>query len=95
MRGIRWSPEAFADLDRIDTRHREIDPDYSRQIGNDVVKAAYFLAEFPQAGTAIPGKPVRKWRVGSSPYLLLYRPSQKVIEIARLVHHARDWTRFV
>jgi plasmid stabilization system protein ParE len=61
----------------------------------DALRAAGFIAQFPHAGEAIAGTSVRKWRVAHTPYVLLYRPSRHMIEIARLVHHARDWTRFV
>lgn len=95
MREIRWAPRARADLESLDAYYRDTDPDFSRRIGMEALRAARFLMQFPHAGEAIAGKPVRKWRVACTPYVFLYRPSDTMIEIARLVHQARDWTRFV
>ena len=95
MRGIRWSPRARADLESLDAYYLETDPEFSRRVGEAALRACIFLAQFPHAGEAIPDKPVRKWRVPHTPYVLLYRSSETMIEVARLVHFARDWTRFV
>jgi len=95
MREIRWAPRARADLESLDSYYRDTDPDFSRRIGSEAIRASRFLAQFPHAGETIEGKPVRKCRVAHTPYVLLYRPSETMIQIARLVHHARDWTRFV
>lgn len=95
MRKIRWAPKARADLESLDAYYRGAEPDFSQRVGIETLKAAHFLAQFPHAGEGIPGKPVRKWRVARTPCVLLYRTSDTMIEITRLVHYARDWTRFV
>lgn len=95
MRDVRWSPLARADLESLDAFYRDTDPEFARRVGEEALRATRFLAQFPHAGESVSGKPVHKWRVANTPYLLLYRPSRSMIEVARLVHFARDWTRFV
>jgi toxin ParE1/3/4 len=95
MRSIRWSVDARADLADIDDYYRAIDSDLALRIGRQAVAAARFLAEYPNAGERLTDREVRRWRVVRTPYVLLYRVDGSILRINRVVHAARDWTRFV
>lgn len=95
MIAVKWSFRAQRDLAGIDDYYHPLDPDHAARAGNMAIAAARFLTHHPEAVEAIPETGLRKWRVGRTPYILLYRVQGQTLRIVRLVHAARDWQRFV
>ena len=95
MRAPRWSKPAQADFVEIDAFYRLRQPGYAQEVLERAVAAGEFLCRHPEAGEAIEETPLRKWRVTGTPYILLYRMTDNIVRISRVVHAARDWRRFV
>ena len=95
MRTVKWSPQAQSDLAAIDLYYRNRDPSYSYRIGIQAIRTGEFLASHPEGGEQVMGGPRRKWRTAGTPYIILYRPTRTELRIVRVIHVARDWTRFV
>jgi toxin ParE1/3/4 len=91
MKRAAWTPDAKADLARIDDFYAEIAPDYADRVGDAALAAARFLVQFPYAGTSIDIDDARKWVVRPTPYILIYRPQRDTIQILRVRHMAEDW----
>ena len=90
MRTVRWSRDAQADVASIDSHYHQLNPGYAARVARLAVRAGRFLAENPEAGPPV-GNQTRKWRVSGTPYLLFYRPEEKVLRIVRIMHAARNW----
>jgi toxin ParE1/3/4 len=90
MNKARWTPSAQDDLAALDDESSQLDPEYAQRVGRAALAAARFLAEQPGAGPVLDGT-VRKWRVRSTEYVILYRMAGKGVEIIRLQHARRDW----
>jgi toxin ParE1/3/4 len=66
-----------------------------------VARGFEFLQSFPHAGSRVPMRrrrfaSYRVWRVpGFRSYLIFYRVRNRRIEVARVVHGARDWQSFL
>jgi toxin ParE1/3/4 len=92
---VWWSPEAKADLDRIDDYFAGRDPIHADQVTMLAIAAAQFLAQNPEAGPILQRTRQRKWRVAKTRYILVYRPDGDILRINRVFHAARDWQRFL
>jgi plasmid stabilization system protein ParE len=91
MKRAHWTPDAKADLAKIDDFYTEIALDYADKVGDAAIAAAQFLLQFPYAGTSIDIDDVRKWRVRATPYILIYRTQRDAVQILRIRHMAEDW----
>jgi plasmid stabilization system protein ParE len=92
MKRARWTEPAQADFARIDDFYQPLAPAFADRLGDAALRTARFLAENPRAGTIIEGE-LRKWRITSFDYVLLYRVVADGVEILRM-HHAREnWRR--
>lgn len=88
MRRARWAGPAQSDFARIDDFYQPLSPAFADGLGRASLHSARFLAENPRAGTLIEGE-LRKWRIASFEYVLLYRVMPDGVEILRM-HHARE-----
>jgi plasmid stabilization system protein ParE len=88
---IVWSPEAQSDLAAIYEYHAEAGSDFAFKAAELAVSAARLLAERPRLGPMVENTDYRKWRVPTTPYLLIYRSEGERLRIARVFHVAQDW----
>ena len=94
MRRIVISPKADIDLD-----------DQFLVIAQDNIEAAQrflaaaqdafaLLVKLPELGVSVPFRNIRLWPITRfRNHLIFYRPTSDGIEIVRVLHGARDWTR--
>lgn len=91
MRRVVWSEPARNDLIRIE---RWLDDNWASPNTLRTLKAIRercdFLPKFPQGGGLLTDE-LRKLRVLSTPYLLLYRVTPDTITVVRIVHEREDW----
>src|SRR5207247_6881512 len=86
---------AADDVREIVNYIRERSPQAATRVRGELRAAMNKLAEFPGIGhwrEDLTDEPIRFWCVYS--YLIAYRPETKPLEIIRVVHGARDLTRF-
>lgn len=88
MKHASWTRLARADLARIDDFYQELNTEFADRLGRAALAAARFLAQNPRAGAVLEAE-VRKWRIASFEYVLLYRVVASGIEVLRM-HHARE-----
>lgn len=91
MRTIAWADAAKQDLANIDDWYQQRDPDFADKVGDSAIAAARIITEFPQAGAALDGTPVRKWNIAGTDYRLIYLITDKQVEIVRVRHARENW----
>ena len=91
MKRIIWSRPAQNDLAHIDQFLAEFDPAYAALVGRQAFKTAIWLAENPRIAPFVEDAEIRKWRVPTTPYLLLYYEAPDGITIARVRHARENW----
>ena len=92
MTGTRWTRRAQRDLARIDNFNVRNDPDFADAVSRAAIAAGNFLADYPQAGSALEGGE-RKWLVPQTDYVLVYQVTSAGVEILRVYHGREDWRR--
>lgn len=88
---IRWTPEAIDDLASLGDFIAGRNPVAAKKVVGRIFDAGKLLAEFPRVGRAgrVPG--TRELVVLRTPYLLVYRIDEPLVEVLRVVHGARQW----
>ena len=100
VKKAKLSPQAVADLQGICAYIAADNPEAANRVRDAILHAADFLAENPQLGRqvlkAVSPHTQTRWLVVPKfrNYLLFYRPFQDTIVVIRILHAARDWTRF-
>ena len=89
MSGARWTTLARADLAGIDDFYAACDSDFADRVGREAIRAADWLVAMPHAGAEI-ASDHRRWRVRTTPYLLIYRVVEDGIEVLRLRHERQN-----
>ncbi len=85
------SPEARDDLKEIADYIAQDSPNAARRVVRELRAAMERLAEMPASGHLrhdLTDEPLRFWPVYS--YLIIYRPEAKPLQVARVLHGARD-----
>jgi toxin ParE1/3/4 len=88
VKQIIWSKSARHDIERIQDF---VTPSSFPDIAEAIVMAARFIAAAPKVGPMVGNSFYRKWPVKRFPYLLLYRPEENAIHIARVHLAAQNW----
>ena len=89
---VRWSRRARRDLDAIRTYWIDERPDYWEAVLFGAAKALSFFVEIPGDGSPHTGGR-RKWRIGRTPYFLLYRLDSTALVVTQVVHARQNWRR--
>ena len=90
MPRVILSSKAEDDLSEIWAHIAAENEPAAERVITQIQNKAALLAEQPEAGSARPdlGPGLRSFPAGS--YLLVYRPSENGIHVARVIHSARD-----
>lgn len=91
MRSTSWTSVALADLTFVIDYFDDKAPEYAERLGDQAVESGRFLADHPFAGASIAGSDYRKWRIGKSPFLLIYKVLPDSVQILRLRPDRSDW----
>ena len=100
MKRARFSSKAEHDLEAIFRFIAGDNPDAAEHVRQNVLNVADFLAEHPEVGRRICNASPRhagiRWLVVPKfrNYLIFYRPFNDTVLVIRVLHAARDWTRF-
>ena len=100
MKPARVSKRARQDLEAIRDYIAGDNPEAAEQVWGALLDTADLLADNVEAGTKIINAPQRhadvRWFVipRFRNYLIFYRPYEDTILVLRILHAARDWTRF-
>lgn len=89
MRRIRWTPEASDQLEAAIRYIQENNPDAARRVAQAVLNRIAQVASFPGLGR--PGEVQGTHELVSSPYVVVYRYTDEIVEILFIWHGAQDW----
>jgi toxin ParE1/3/4 len=87
---VKWTEPAFADLIEAQTFIAQENPNAAQQIGERVWNAGKQLRDNPYIGRPGEKPNTREWVIGRTPYRLVYRVKEDVIEILRVWHNSRN-----
>lgn len=91
MISIHWSAPARRDLANIDDFYAKRNPEFAAELGRKIIAAAAFLSENPRVGSIVGLSNWRKWRIGGTHYLLLFRVDGRTLRILRVQHDKQNW----
>lgn len=90
---VRYTPEAFADRERIFEYLRERSPSGARNVMASIRDAVKLLQDQPYSGYKTDDPDVRVRFIVRYPYKIFYRIRNDVVEIAHIRHTSRrPWT---
>ena len=92
---LLWSNRALADLERI--RHYIMlnNPKAAEPTADRIEAATTRLRQFPSSGRPSDIASTREIVVPGVPYLVVYRVSDKSVEILRVFHTSQDWSEMM
>jgi len=88
---VRWSSEAFRDLERIFRRIQADNPQAAREVVTTLHEGCASLQNFPNRGRSGRMKGRRELVFPSLPYIVVYQVKEYAVEISRIYHAAQDW----
>ena len=90
---VALTPEALADLDRLDHFLREKNPAAADRMLSTIDAGLTRLTTTPHTGRPIPASTLRVLivRFGKGSYVCLYRVTGRAVIVARLYHTREDW----
>lgn len=88
---IVWAPRSRAHLEHLYTYIANDNPDAARNIVARIVDAVENLADFPESGRAGRVPHTRELVIPGTPYLVVYRVRNAVLEVIAVLHEARKW----
>lgn len=90
---VRYTPEAFADRERIFEYLRERSPSGARNVMASIRDAVKLVRDQPYSGYKTDDPDVRVRFIIRYPYKIFYRVRDEVVEIAHIRHTSRrPWT---
>jgi plasmid stabilization system protein ParE len=91
LREIRWSIPA-ADLERICAHIERENPEAARRVAQTIFNGCQGLKRFPYLGRLSVRMAGRRELVFPPlPYIVVYRVTDKAVEIIHIFHGAQDW----
>ncbi|HBK45791.1 MAG TPA: plasmid stabilization protein ParE, partial [Xanthomonadaceae bacterium] len=86
-----WTAPAVRQLEHAQDRYHAINPAAATALAQRVLDAARTLAEQPVLGRAGRVAGTREWRVGQTPYVLVYRVRGDALEVLHVWCNPQDW----
>jgi plasmid stabilization system protein ParE len=90
---VALTPEALADLNRLDHFLREKNPTAADRMLGAINAGLARLSTSPHVGRPIPASTLRALivRFGQSSYVCLYQIQEVAVIVARVFHSREDW----
>jgi toxin ParE1/3/4 len=88
---VRWSPEAFEDLERIGLRIEKDKPRAAREVLLRIYRGIADLPRFPERGRIGRVEGTRELTLPKLPYIVVYRIDRERVQIIHIHHAAQDW----
>lgn len=93
MLALRWSIKALIDFDEAQSYIDHENHAAAQLVAARIHHAARLLQSNPGIGRPAHVPEARIWIVQRTPYVIVYRVHDDVLEIVRLWHGRRDWPR--
>ncbi len=88
---LRWTEEAADDLERITDYLFESAPGRAAELVREIYDAPSALLTFPYRGRPGRKSDTRELVLSPLPYIVVYEIIGRVIQVARILHGARQW----
>ncbi|WP_017672718.1 type II toxin-antitoxin system RelE/ParE family toxin [Blastomonas sp. AAP53] len=88
---VTWSRRAQADFTAIYNRALDEDARYALNLVESLDAALARLADFSRLGTPVGSHGHCKWRLGKTPFLIIYADEDRGLNILRVYHERLDW----
>ena len=88
---VRWSPEAAADFVAIVEYIRQQNLSAAERVAHAISDGVASLTSFPRKGRPGRAKGTRELVFSPLPFIAVYRVTDEVVEIARMLHGAQRW----
>lgn len=89
MRSIRWTTEAADEFEAAVKRIQQDSPTAGQNVAQSVIDRIEQLTSLPGLGR--PGEVKGTRELVISPYVVVYRSTDEVVEILHIWHGAQDW----
>jgi toxin ParE1/3/4 len=89
VRQIRWTVEASDQLEAAVKCIQQDNPSAARNVAQSILDSIEQLATFPGVGRSGEVKGTRELVI--SPYVVVYRSTEEIVEILHIWHGAQDW----
>ena len=88
---LRWTPGALRDLDQAGAWIAQENPLAAATMATRVLEAVEYLLEHPSLGRHGRVQGARELVVSGTPFIVIYRVRLDVVQLLRVLHHARKW----
>ena len=88
---LRWTPSALRDIDDAGNYIAQDHPPAAAGMGRRIVEAVDYLEQHPALGRSGRLRHIRELVVSGTPFIVIYRVRLDVIQVLRVLHHARKW----
>ena len=96
MTSVIWSPQSLHDVESIRAYIAEDSAAYAELVVRRIVAAVEHLHTFPESGRMVPERNAPDIReVIASPYRVVYRLGQDVVEIATVFRGSREFPDYI
>ena len=88
---IEWTQAALTDIAAAGDWIATDNPDAAERMAGRVGEAVEVLIDFPASGRPGRLRDTREIVVSGTPFIVIYQVRSDVLQILRLLHHARRW----
>jgi toxin ParE1/3/4 len=88
---LNWTPSALRDLDDAGNYITQDNPKAAVKMARHVQQAVEYLPVHPALGRSGRLLGTRELVVSGTPFIVVYRVRLNLIQIVRVLHHARKW----
>src|SRR3954451_22568977 len=94
MVDLRWSESAVKDVEDICNYIAIDSEEYARNIAWRIIDTIETIATFPYSGRMVPefNNEMIREKIFLN-YRIIYRINENIMEIVRIIHHARDFNQ--
>jgi toxin ParE1/3/4 len=89
VRRIRWTTEASNQFEAAVKYIQQDNPEAARKAAQTIIDRIEQLAKFPGVGR--PGEVKGTRELVVSPYVIVYRQTEEIVEVLYIWHGAQDW----
>ena len=90
---VKWSKTSIKDLNHIfDYIEKEDRPETARKSILKIINAVSQLERFPEIGRRGRVVGTKELIIPSTPFIIIYRLKDSVLEILTILHHSRMWS---
>lgn len=88
---LKWTPGALGDLDAAAGFIAQDNPGAAATMGGRVLESVEYLTIYPNLGRTGRVRGTRELVVSGTPFVIVYRVRLDIVQVLRVVHHARKW----